>query len=90
MSPALISHAQIGRRILSFTTASGPPPFSHYLQLARVAPVKMPSEVSDIKQFIEICRRKDASCAWLSSPITDGTRPYVRLLTGLSSCTHQA
>ncbi|KAL1634168.1 60S ribosomal protein L38 [Neofusicoccum ribis] len=22
----------------------------------------MPSEVSDIKQFIEICRRKDASC----------------------------
>jgi hypothetical protein len=24
--------------------------------------VKMPSEVSDIKQFIEICRRKDASC----------------------------
>lgn len=24
--------------------------------------VKMPQEVSDIKQFIEICRRKDASC----------------------------
>lgn len=24
----------------------------------------MPSEVSDIKQFIEICRRKDASCAF--------------------------
>lgn len=23
---------------------------------------KMPTEVSDIKQFIEICRRKDASC----------------------------
>jgi hypothetical protein len=23
---------------------------------------KMPSEVSDIKQFIEICRRKDAKC----------------------------
>lgn len=22
----------------------------------------MPSEVKDIKQFIEICRRKDASC----------------------------
>jgi hypothetical protein len=22
----------------------------------------MPSEVSDIKQFIEICRRKDAKC----------------------------
>jgi hypothetical protein len=22
----------------------------------------MPREVSDIKQFIEICRRKDASC----------------------------
>lgn len=22
----------------------------------------MPSEVSDIKQFIEICRRKDAQC----------------------------
>lgn len=25
-------------------------------------PATMPSEVSDIKQFIEICRRKDASC----------------------------
>jgi hypothetical protein len=24
----------------------------------------MPSEVSDIKQFIEICRRKDASCTF--------------------------
>ncbi len=24
----------------------------------------MPREVSDIKQFIEICRRKDASCMW--------------------------
>ena len=23
---------------------------------------KMPSEVQDIKQFIEICRRKDATC----------------------------
>lgn len=26
--------------------------------------VKMPSEVSDIKQFIEICRRKDAKCTF--------------------------
>ena len=25
-------------------------------------PPKMPQEVSDIKKFIEICRRKDASC----------------------------
>ena len=25
----------------------------------------MPREVSDIKQFIEICRRKDASCEYL-------------------------
>lgn len=24
----------------------------------------MPSQVLDIKQFIEICRRKDASCAF--------------------------
>lgn len=24
----------------------------------------MPREVSDIKQFIEICRRKDASCTF--------------------------
>lgn len=29
--------------------------------------IKMPSEVSDIKQFIEICRRKDASCTCWSS-----------------------
>lgn len=28
----------------------------------------MPSEVSDIKQFIEICRRKDASCKNIPSP----------------------
>jgi hypothetical protein len=30
------------------------------------ATVIMPAEVSDIKQFIEICRRKDASCMLLS------------------------
>ena len=30
----------------------------------------MPSEVSDIKQFIEICRRKDAKCRSISSYIT--------------------
>lgn len=36
---------------------------------------KMPSEVSDIKQFIEICRRKDAKCASLPSfPATYGPR----------------
>jgi hypothetical protein len=29
---------------------------------------KMPSEVSDIKQFIEICRRKDASCTFFNFP----------------------
>lgn len=29
----------------------------------------MPSEVSDIKQFIEICRRKDASCAFFPSTL---------------------
>jgi hypothetical protein len=27
----------------------------------------MPSQVTDIKQFIEICRRKDASCAFFLS-----------------------
>ena len=27
----------------------------------------MPSEVSDIKQFIEICRRKDAKCTFTMS-----------------------
>jgi len=27
----------------------------------------MPSEVSDIKQFIEICRRKDAKCTFCDS-----------------------
>lgn len=27
----------------------------------------MPKEVSDIKQFIEICRRKDASCTFFTS-----------------------
>ncbi len=32
------------------------PTFSH------LTSVTMPSEVSDIKQFIEICRRKDAEC----------------------------
>jgi len=26
----------------------------------------MPKEVSDIKNFIEICRRKDASCTFYS------------------------
>jgi Ribosomal L38e protein family len=34
-----------------FTTHNSPTPT-----------VKMPQEVSDIKQFIEICRRQDASC----------------------------
>ena len=29
--------------------------------------VKMPREVSDIKRFIEICRRKDASCEYASN-----------------------
>jgi hypothetical protein len=29
----------------------------------------MPSEVSDIKQFIEICRRKDASCTFYNSVV---------------------
>jgi hypothetical protein len=34
----------------------------------------MPSEVSDIKQFIEICRRKDASCTFYNSPARGGLR----------------
>lgn len=43
----------------------------------------MPKEVSDIKQFIEICRRKDASCKcprsteqylWLGGPGSERTR----------------
>jgi hypothetical protein len=29
----------------------------------------MPSEVSDIKQFIEICRRKDAKCTLCELPM---------------------
>ena len=32
----------------------------------------MPREVSDIKQFIEICRRKDAKCEILWSISSDG------------------
>ena len=32
----------------------------------------MPREVSDIKQFIEICRRKDAKCEILWSVLRDG------------------
>jgi hypothetical protein len=35
----------------------------------------MPREVSDIKQFIEICRRKDASCMFFS--------PYGRSVYGI-------
>ena len=36
--------------------------------------VKMPSEVSDIKQFIEICRRKDAKCTSTNSESVRGCR----------------
>lgn len=32
----------------------------------------MPREVSDIKQFIEICRRKDAKCEILWSILREG------------------
>lgn len=34
----------------------------------------MPSEVSDIKQFIEICRRKDAKCMFCTSTTITGKR----------------
>jgi hypothetical protein len=30
----------------------------------------MPSQVTDIKQFIEICRRKDASCVFFAASAT--------------------
>jgi hypothetical protein len=33
----------------------------------------MPQEVSDIKQFIEICRRKDASCEFGHATIITAT-----------------
>jgi hypothetical protein len=36
--------------------------------------VKMPAEVSDIKQFIEICRRKDAQCTFYELPSSLGSR----------------
>ncbi|KAL2290425.1 hypothetical protein FJTKL_15535 [Diaporthe vaccinii] len=29
---------------------------------------KMAQEISDIKKFIEVCRRKDASCMFRSQP----------------------
>lgn len=32
----------------------------------------MPREVSDIKQFIEICRRKDAKCETLWAILKEG------------------
>lgn len=34
----------------------------------------MPTEISDIKQFIEICRRKDAKCEqpYVSLQLTQG------------------
>jgi hypothetical protein len=33
----------------------------------------MPTEVSDIKQFIEICRRKDASCESTNCSLVSAT-----------------
>jgi hypothetical protein len=36
--------------------------------------VTMPSEVSDIKQFIEICRRKDAKCTFTCLPAHTGAK----------------
>ncbi|EKG14571.1 Ribosomal protein L38e [Macrophomina phaseolina MS6] len=38
----------------------------------------MPSEVSDIKQFIEICRRKDASSARIKKNKSNQTKFKVR------------
>jgi hypothetical protein len=35
-------------------------------QLAATTTAKMPKQVQDIKQFIEIARRKDASCMFAS------------------------
>ncbi|CAG7918568.1 unnamed protein product [Penicillium olsonii] len=44
----------------------------------------MPSEVSDIKQFIEICRRKDASSAGIKkNRKTQQTKFKVRCSTNL-------
>lgn len=44
---------------------------SPFPQFATDSPT-MPREVSDIKQFIEICRRKDAKCEILRSILRDG------------------
>jgi hypothetical protein len=45
-------------------------PNSHTLNLQTV---KMPQEVSDIKQFIEICRRQDASCEFRRTDLCSET-----------------
>src|SRR6201996_9021220 len=39
-----------------------PPTRIHHTSVSFSPTATMPQEVSDIKQFIEICRRKDASC----------------------------
>lgn len=64
----------------------------------------MPKEVSDIKQFIEICRRKDASCTFFllfPLPEKELSFPHSRKATQLAdemvssilvvnSCAHKA
>ena len=67
-----MSLAMWRRRILALVLAkSMAHPNKDYAAIAKRATFKrdlihtlpvMPREVSDIKQFIEICRRKDASC----------------------------
>ena len=53
-------------------------------------PPTMPREVSDIKQFIEICRRKDAKC---TLPTLYNSRPQSRrkqlLMLGTASWPHK-
>jgi Ribosomal L38e protein family len=38
----------------------------------------MPQVVSDIKQFIEICRRKDASCMYTNADFYTNSKPLVK------------
>ena len=52
--------AHIGRKSIHFICTV--PLTSHGSNKAKGKIVNMPREVTDLKQFIEICRRKDAKC----------------------------
>ena len=48
----------------------------------------MPREVSDIKQFIEICRRKDAKCT--SPELGEYSNERIELIESAPSRSHKA